>query len=84
MGAANAEHDPEVVRHFARIRGDYGHEFSYGHFFTSPSLLPLFGLSTVAGWMSVLAQFKPTKQWLLNRIKQGDGASEAERAKGWC
>ena len=30
-----------------------------------------------------MAQFKPTREWLLGRIAPGEGPSEEVRAKGW-
>jgi short subunit dehydrogenase-like uncharacterized protein len=75
--------DPEVVRHTARVRGDYGRTFSYGHFLVMKNPLMLMGLAAGIGGVFTLAQFKPTKRWLLNRKLPGDGPSAEQRAKGW-
>lgn len=75
--------DPEVVRHTARVRGDYGGRFAYGHYILMKRLLPLAaGIVGIAG-IFTLAQFGPTKNWLLQQKLPGDGPNEATRAKGW-
>lgn len=75
--------DPEVVRHSARVRGDYGNSFSYGHFMMMKNPLGLVGVAAGVGGIFTLAQFKPTKNWLLRQRLPGDGPTEAQRAKGW-
>lgn len=75
--------DPEVVRHSARIRGDYGRRFSYGHYVLMNNPLKLAGLAAGVGAVFTLAQFKPTKNWLLQQKLPGDGPSAAQREKGW-
>lgn len=75
--------DPEVVRHTARVRGDYGHSFSYGHFMMMKNPLGLMGLVAGVGGVFALAQFKPTKNWLLKQRLPGEGPTESQRAKGW-
>lgn len=75
--------DPEVVRHSARVRGDYGHSFAYGHFMMMKNPLGLAGIAAGVGGIFTLAQFKPTKNWLLRQRLPGEGPSESQRAKGW-
>lgn len=75
--------DPEVVRHSARLRGDYGRQFSYGHFLAMKNPFMLAGLAVGIGGIFTLAQFTPTKNWLLKQKLPGDGPSEAQREKGW-
>ncbi|HCT41538.1 MAG TPA: saccharopine dehydrogenase [Moraxellaceae bacterium] len=75
--------DPEVVRHSARVRGDYGHDFSYGHFMMMKNPLGLAAVAAGVGGIFTLAQFKATKNWLLKQRLPGEGPSEAQRAKGW-
>lgn len=75
--------DPEVVCHSALERKDYGRRFQYGHYHFGKSLLPVAaGLVGLSG-VFTLAQFEPTKQWLLKLKKSGDGPTEAQRANGW-
>lgn len=75
--------DPEVVRHSARVRGDYGHSFSYGHFMMMKNPLGLAGVAAGVGSVFALAQFRPTRDWLLKQRLPGEGPSESQRAKGW-
>lgn len=75
--------DPEVVRHSARVRGDYGHSFSYGHFLMMKNPLALAGVAAGVGSVFALAQFRPTRNWLLKQRLPGEGPSENQRAKGW-
>lgn len=75
--------DPEVVLHSARVRGDYGHSFSYGHYLLMKNPLALLGLAAGVGSIFALAQFGPTKRWLLGRRAPGEGPTPEQRAKGW-
>jgi short subunit dehydrogenase-like uncharacterized protein len=75
--------DPEVVRHSARVRGDYGRSFSYGHYIVMKNPLMLAGLAAGVGGIFTLAQFGPTKAWLLRQKQPGEGPSETQREAGW-
>lgn len=75
--------DPDVVRHSARVRGDYGHSFSYGHFLMMKNPLALAGVAAGVGSVFALAQFRTTRNWLLKQRLPGEGPSENQRAKGW-
>jgi short subunit dehydrogenase-like uncharacterized protein len=75
--------DPEVVKQSARLRGDYGHRFAYGHYLLSKRLWLIgAGVAGIAGIFS-LAQFGPSREWLLKQKPQGEGPSDVARAKGW-
>lgn len=75
--------DPQVVRRSAKIRGDYGGRFEYGHYVLVKRLPKLLaggvGVASVFG----LAQFNATKNLLLKAVKQGDGPSEETREQSW-
>lgn len=75
--------DPEVVRYSARLRGDYGRRFRYGHFVANRSALALAGMVAGLGGVFALAQFGPTRRWLLQQRQPGDGPDAAARGKGW-
>lgn len=75
--------DPEVVLHSARVRGDYGHTFSYGHYAVARNPLSLLGLAAGVGGMFMLAQFGPTRRWLLGLRDPGEGPTPEQREKGW-
>jgi short subunit dehydrogenase-like uncharacterized protein len=75
--------DPEVVRHSARVRGDYGHTFAYGHYLVMKNPLALAGLVAGVGGIFTLAQFGPTRRWLLGRRLPGEGPGAEQREQGW-
>lgn len=75
--------DPEVVRQSARLRGDYGHTFSYSHYFLAKDPLMLAALAGAVGGVFVLAQFGPTRRFLLGRRLPGEGPGQAQREQGW-
>ncbi|MDP2227964.1 MAG: saccharopine dehydrogenase NADP-binding domain-containing protein [Moraxellaceae bacterium] len=75
--------DPEVVRHTARVRGDYGRTFAYGHFLMMKNPVALAGLLAGIGGIFTLAQFGPTRNLLLKVRDPGEGPSAAQREKGW-
>ncbi len=75
--------DPEVVRHSARVRGDYGQTFTYGHFVANKNPFALAGMVVGLGGVFALAQFKPTRNWLLKQRQPGDGPDATARERGW-
>lgn len=75
--------DPEVVRHSARLRGDYGRSFAYGHYLVMKNPLALAALAAGVGGIFTLAQFGPTRDWLLQRRLPGEGPGDAQREQGW-
>lgn len=75
--------DPEVVRHTARVRGDYGHTFSYGHYLVARNPATLAAIAGGVGAVFALAQFGPTRRWLLARRDPGEGPTPEQREKGW-
>jgi len=75
--------DPQVVRQSARVRGDYGHSFSYGHFLLADHLLPVLAGIAGIGAVFALSQFKPTAD-LLRRVRPGgEGPTAEKRAESW-
>jgi short subunit dehydrogenase-like uncharacterized protein len=75
--------DPEVVRHTARVRGDYGHTFAYGHYLVARNPATLLSIAGGVGALFTLAQFGPTRRWLLSRRDPGQGPTPEQREKGW-
>ncbi len=75
--------DPQVVKRTARVMPEFGGEFRYGHY-VQVKKLPrvLMGVAAVGG-IFTLAQFRWTRDWLLQLKHQGEGPSPAERARGW-
>jgi short subunit dehydrogenase-like uncharacterized protein len=75
--------DPDVVCYSAHLRGDYGKHFSYGHFIAAKQPFKLAGMVAGMSVVFTLAQFTPTKNWLLKQRQSGDGPSQDAREKGW-
>lgn len=75
--------DPQVVRQSARLRGDYGTTFSYGHYLLADHLLPVLAGVAGVGAVMALSQFRPTAN-LLRRLRPGgEGPSPEKRAESW-
>lgn len=73
--------DPILVRRSARARPDlYGPDFRYNQRLAVGGLATIAGLGVVLGGAAVLAQFKPTRQWLLDRKPSGAGPDAETRA----
>lgn len=75
--------DPQVVRQSARLRGDYGHSFAYGHFLLADHLLPVLAGIAGVGAVFALAQLKPTADLLRRMRPGGEGPSAEKRAESW-
>lgn len=75
--------DPQIVVRSANARGDYGPDFRYSHYFGLKNLLLLVGaLAGIAGFV-VAAQVPVMRRVIGARIPQGDGPSDARRARSW-
>ncbi|MEU1116703.1 MULTISPECIES: saccharopine dehydrogenase NADP-binding domain-containing protein [unclassified Streptomyces] len=75
--------DPQVVQRSARAIDRYGPDFRYRHYAAVKSLpVALGGPLGLAGLLTV-AQLPPVRRWLSDRLKPGDGPSEARRAASW-
>jgi len=75
--------DPFVVARSGAALESYGPDFRYSHFAGLKTLRYTAGAVAGASGMMVAAQIKPVRNFLKSRIKQGDGPSEARRAKSW-
>lgn len=75
--------DPQIVARSAAASEEYGPDFTYGHY-AAVRRLPV-AVAGVAGLslLALLAQFRPTRQWLLGRLTPGEGPSAARRARSW-
>ncbi|MFI6899980.1 saccharopine dehydrogenase family protein [Nonomuraea sp. NPDC050394] len=75
--------DPQIVGRSAWALDRYGPDFTYRQYMTVrrlPGALALAGGATALG---MLAQLGPTREWLLNRLKPGEGPTPEERARSW-
>jgi short subunit dehydrogenase-like uncharacterized protein len=75
--------DGQVVRRSARALERYGPDFSYGHYVAVKRLPVAAGMVGGVAGLFALAQLPPTRNWLLGRIKPGEGPSHVQREKSW-
>ena len=75
--------DPQVVLRSARALERYGPDFSYGHYVAVKRLPVAAGAVGGVAGLFALAQLPPTRNWLLGRMKSGEGPSPEQRAKSW-
>jgi short subunit dehydrogenase-like uncharacterized protein len=75
--------DPVIVKRSAAARGDYGPDFTYTHY-AGFKTLP-YAAGAAAGVLGLVAasQVPPLRNLLLQRVPQGEGPSEAKRARSW-
>ncbi len=75
--------DPQIVARSAAALPRYGPDFTYRHFAAVKHLTTIAAAGAGLGTLAVLSQFPPTRRWLLDRIKPGEGPSAERRAKSW-
>ncbi|MDB5985303.1 MAG: saccharopine dehydrogenase L-glutamate-forming [Nevskia sp.] len=75
--------DPDIVRRSAAVLDRYGPDFRYGHFIQVRKLSTVIGLLGGIGTLVSLAQFAPTRRWLLAKKNPGDGPTPQRREKSW-
>ncbi|MDC0718129.1 saccharopine dehydrogenase family protein [Nannocystis bainbridge] len=75
--------DPQIARRSARLRGDYGPEFSYAHYVAMPRLYHV-GLAIAgAGALVGAAKIGPLRRLLSRMHPPGSGPAPEVRAKSW-
>lgn len=74
--------DPQVVRRSARALDRYGPDFGYAHYVQVKKLAGVAALTGGVAALFTLAQFKPTRKWLLARKQSGEGPTAEQRASG--
>ncbi|MFF3640918.1 saccharopine dehydrogenase family protein [Streptomyces sp. NPDC002564] len=75
--------DPQVVQRSARALERYGPDFRYRHYAAVKRLPVVLGGTLAVGGLAAVAQLPPARRWLSDRLKPGDGPSEARRAASW-
>jgi short subunit dehydrogenase-like uncharacterized protein len=75
--------DPQVVRRSAAALDRYGPDFRYGHYVALKRFAMVAGLIGGTGTLFALAQFGPTRRWLLAKKSSGEGPTPEQRAKAW-
>jgi len=75
--------DPLIVTRSAAALDSYGPDFTYSHYAGLKTLRYTVGAAAGVGSLVVAANIAPLRNALKKRIKQGEGPSEARRAKSW-
>ena len=75
--------DGSIVRRSARGIERYGPSFGYAHYGVSRALHRIAMLGAGLGVVFALAQLGPTRNFLLERKKSGQGPDARERASNW-
>ncbi|WP_036566023.1 saccharopine dehydrogenase family protein [Nocardioides halotolerans] len=75
--------DPAIVARSGAALPAYGPRFTYSHYAGAKKPWNAAGVALGAGAVMASAQVAPLRNFLLGRVKQGDGPDEARRAKSW-
>jgi len=73
--------DPQVVARSGAALTSYGPDFRYSHFAGTKTLRYAVGGAVGVTLIGLAAQVKPARNFLLGKVKQGEGPDEAKRAK---
>ena len=75
--------DPTIVARSGAALPAYGPRFTYSHYAGAKKPWNAAGVALGAGAIMASAQLPPLRNFLLGRIKQGEGPDETRRAKSW-
>ncbi len=75
--------DPQVVARSGAALAAYGPEFRYSHFAGLKTLRYTVGGAVGVSAIAVASQVKPVRNFLLGKIKQGEGPDAAKRESSW-
>jgi short subunit dehydrogenase-like uncharacterized protein len=75
--------DPFIVARSGAALPAYGPRFTYSHYAGTRTLRYAAGGAVGVTALAAAAQVPPLRNFLLGRVKQGDGPSPARRAKSW-
>lgn len=73
--------DPLIVKRSSRSHQAYGEGFGYGQYLRVSTLKKAAGIIAGVAGVFMGAQFKPSRQWLLSRLKPGEGPDEETRRR---
>ncbi|AJE80781.1 hypothetical protein SLNWT_0405 [Streptomyces albus] len=73
--------DAQIVQRSARALERYGPDFRYRHYAGVRRLATVAGLLGLVTTTFAAAQFGPTRRWLSDRLKPGEGPSAERRAR---
>ena len=75
--------DPVIVARSGAALASYGSEFRYSHWAGTKTLRFAAGGAAAVGAVSVAAQVKPVRDFLLGKVPQGSGPDESRRDRSW-
>ncbi len=75
--------DPIIVARSGAALAAYGPKFRYSHWAGTKTLRYAAGGAAAVGMVSVAAQVKPVRNFLLGRVPQGSGPDESKRDRSW-
>jgi len=75
--------DPVIVARSGAGLPWYGPDFRYSHYAGTRTLRYAAGGAAVVGALGVAAQVGPLRNYLLGKVKQGEGPSDGRREKSW-
>lgn len=75
--------DPIVVARSGAALPWYGPDFRYSHYAGTRTLRYAAGGAAAVGALGVASQVGPLRDFLLGKVKQGEGPSEERRDKSW-
>jgi len=75
--------DPTIVARSGAALPAYGPRFTYSHYAGAKKPWNAAAVALGAGAVMAAAQVSPLRNFLLGRVKQGEGPDEARRAKSW-
>lgn len=75
--------DPFVVARSGAALDAYGPDFRYSHYAGLKTLRYTVGGVAVVSGLVLAAQVGPLRSFLQSKVKQGEGPSQARRAKSW-
>jgi short subunit dehydrogenase-like uncharacterized protein len=75
--------DATIVARSGAVLPAYGPRFTYSHYAGAKKPWNAAAVALGAGAVMASAQVPPLRNFVLGRIKQGDGPDEARRAKSW-
>jgi short subunit dehydrogenase-like uncharacterized protein len=75
--------DPIIVARSGAALDEYGPKFRYSHWAGTRTLRYAAGGAAAVGALSAAAQVGPLRSFLLGKVPQGSGPSEAKRERSW-
>jgi short subunit dehydrogenase-like uncharacterized protein len=75
--------DPVIVKRSAAARSDYGPDFTYSHYAGVKNPATIAGAVVGLAALIAAAQVPPLRRLVGTRIPQGEGPSQARRARSW-